>query len=155
MLVQAKSALERIYTCMGNLEFMAKNSSDNSADVSDKLIGFKNKFVEAMEDDINTADAIAAIFDIVYFANTEINAESGKKACEDTLALIKELGGVLGILGEVKEDDIDSEIEAMIEARNEARKAKDFKTADEIRDKLKSMGIILEDTSQGVKWHRE
>ena len=91
----------------------------------------------------------------MYFSNTEITAQSGKKACKDTLALIKELGGVLGILNTVKEDSLDSEIESMIEQRNQARKVKDFKTADEIRDKLKEMGIILEDTSHGVKWHRE
>ncbi len=155
LLIQAKSGLERIYTCMSNLEFMAKNSNAEGTDISDKLEQFKNKFIEAMEDDINTADAIAAIFDIVYFANTEINAESSKKACEDTLALIKELGGVLGVLNNKKDDNLDSEIEDMIEQRNQARKAKDFKTADEIRDKLKARGIILEDTSQGVKWHRE
>ncbi len=155
LLTQAKSGLERIYTCMSNLEFMAKNSAEGTADVSDKLQGFKQKFIAAMEDDINTADAVAAIFDIVYFANTEINGDSGKKACEDTLSLIRELGGVLGVLGTVKEEVLDSDIEDMIEKRNEARKAKDFKTADEIRDKLKEMGIVLEDTSQGVKWHRE
>ena len=155
LLVQAKSALERIYTCMSNLEFMSKNSQVDGADISDKLNEFKAKFISAMEDDINTADAIAAIFDIVYFANTELNGESGKLPCDSTLALIKELGGVLGLLQNAKADDIDSEIEDMINKRNEARKAKDFKTADEIRDKLKAMGIVLEDTSQGVKWHRE
>lgn len=155
LLVQAKSALERIYNCMSNLEFMSKNSQSDGADISDRLNEFKAKFISAMEDDINTADAIAAIFDVVYFANTELNGESGKLPCDSTLALIKELGGVLGLLQNSKADDIDSEIEDMINKRNEARKAKDFKTADEIRDKLKAMGIVLEDTSQGVKWHRE
>lgn len=155
LLLQAKSGLERIYTCMDNLRFMAKNSADTENDISDKLSGFRQKFIDAMEDDINTADAIAAIFDVVYFANTEITAENGRRACEDTLALLKELGGVLGVLNTEKDDNLDGEIEAMIEQRNLARKAKDFKTADEIRDKLKAMGIILEDTSQGVKWHRE
>lgn len=155
LLLQAKSGLERIYTCMDNLDFTAKNSADTGNDISDKLSLFRQKFIDAMEDDINTADAIAAIFDIVYFANTEISAESGRNACEQTLALIKELGGVLGVLNFKKDDTLDSEIEDMIEQRNIARKAKDFKTADEIRDKLKAMGIILEDTSQGVKWHRE
>jgi len=155
LLLQAKSGLERIYNCMSNLEFMAKNSETGGEDVSERLEGFKLKFIAAMEDDINTADAIAAIFDIVYFANTEINDKSGSKACEDTLSLIKELGSVLGILNASRENDLDSEIEDMIEQRNQARKAKDFKTADEIRDKLKAMGIVLEDTSQGVKWHKE
>lgn len=155
LLVQAKSGLERIYTCMSNLEFMAKNSAEKTSDVSEKLKEFKQKFISAMEDDINTADAIAALFDIVYFANTEINEESGKAACEEILSLLKELGGVLGLLSNSKEENLDSEIEAMIEQRNQARKAKDFKTADEIRDRLKEMGIILEDTSQGVKWHKQ
>lgn len=155
LLLQAKSGLERIYTCMSNLEFMAKNSSGGELNVSDKLEGFKQKFISAMEDDINTADAVAAIFDIVYFANTELNGTSGRKACEDTLSLIRELGDVLGILGNSQEEVLDSDVEAMIEQRNEARKAKDFATADAIRNKLKEMGIILEDTSQGVKWHRE
>lgn len=155
LLLQAKSGLERIYTCMDNLDFTAKNSADTGNDISDKLSLFRQKFIDAMEDDINTADAIAAIFDIVYFANTEISAESGRNACEQALALIKELGGVLGVLNFKKDNTLDSEIEDMIEQRNIARKAKDFKTADEIRDKLKAMGIILEDTSRGVKWHRE
>jgi cysteinyl-tRNA synthetase len=113
---------------------------------------YKQKFIEAMEDDINTANAISAIFEAVRFINGEDNLTTGsiKYASE----LICEIGGVLGLLKNRKKENLDSEIEKLIEERQEARKAKNFARADEIRDSLKAQGIILEDTPSGVKWRR-
>lgn len=156
LLLQAQAGLNRIYTCIDNLEFL-KNSggekNDNSA--FDKLDSFKDEFIAAMDDDINTADAISAIFDLVKFANTEINEKTTVETIDKAISLIRELGGVLGILQNKKDEIIDEEIEKLIEDRNNARKNKDFALADKIRDDLKAKGIILEDTRQGVKWRRD
>lgn len=155
LLEQAKSGLSRIYTCIDNLEFLKKNlSGENKGDIDSELNSFKNKFIESMDDDINTADAIAVIFDIVKFANTTIDNSYSEKAIDDTVNLIKELGNVLGVLNKKEEKNLDEDIEKLIQQRNDAKKAKNFALADEIRDKLKDMGIILEDTRQGVKWRR-
>ena len=107
-----------------------------------------------MEDDLNTADALAALFNLVRDINTLIANDAGKEALEACAAEFDELSYVLGLVYNRNTDNLDSEIEELIEKRTAARKAKDFKTADEIRDKLKEMGIILEDTPQGVKWSR-
>lgn len=105
-----------------------------------------------MDDDLNTADAIAAIFDIVYMANTDITSASGKGAIDAVLSLIRELGAVLGLFTKEKNNSLDTEVEELIRQRNEARAAKDWATADAIRDKLKEMNIVLKDTPDGVKW---
>ena len=156
LLVQAQSALGRINTCLDNLDFMAKNAADNG--ISDKckeaLEGFKKQFADAMDDDINTADAISVIFDMVKYANVEFDDTASKADLEAMASLIKELGGVLGIIAEKKAEILDADIEALIEERNNARKEKNFARADEIRDMLKNSGIELEDTRQGVKWKR-
>ena len=107
-----------------------------------------------MEDDLNTADALAAIFMLVRDINTAISEGAGKTAVAAFADIFDQLTGVLGLVYNRKTEALDSEIEQLIEKRTEARKAKDFKTADEIRDRLKEMGIILEDTPQGVKWSR-
>ena len=107
-----------------------------------------------MDDDINTADAVSAIFDIVKYCNTNFDEKTGVEILSYAIALIKELMNVLGILKEEKSDYLDADIEALIEERNNARKNKDFSRADEIRDMLKEAGIILEDTRGGVKWKR-
>ena len=107
-----------------------------------------------MEDDLNTADALAAVFMLVRDINTAISAGAGKKALQGFAEVFDELTGVLGLVYNRRTETLDSEIEELINKRTEARKNKDFKTADEIRDKLKEMGIILEDTPQGVKWTR-
>ena len=112
------------------------------------------QFTDAMDDDINTADAISAIFDIVKYINIEFGENSTKGDISAALDLIYELGGVLGIIEEKKEEILDADIEALIEERNQARKNKDFARADQIRDELKAAGIELEDTRQGVKWKR-
>ena len=156
LLTQAKSALGRIETCMENLNFMAGNAKEGviSQETSDALSEFKQQFVDAMDDDINTADAISAIFDIVKYANTKFDETTSKNDLEATKNLILELGGVLGIIEDKRKEILDGDIEALIEERNLARKNKDFARADEIRDELKAQGIGLEDTRQGVKWKR-
>lgn len=161
LLEQAKNGLERIYNCLGNLLYLKEHSRDAALSgeekaLQEKLNGFKDRFVQAMEDDLNTADAIAAIFDIVKEVNSSLSPASQYSPgiigyCYD---LIKELGGVLGIVQKEKSGSIDAEVEELIKQRQQARSEKNWKAADEIRDKLKSMNIILEDTPQGVKWKR-
>ena len=159
LMEQAKSAVARVYTCIDNLEFLLANSEERAlneteAELSKKLDELKERFIAAMDDDLNTADAISVIFDITYAANTSLSNESKNAAgiIEKTLGLIRELGGVLGIFTKEKKSSLDAEVEELIAKREEARKIKDFKTADEIRDKLKSMNIVLKDTPMGVKW---
>jgi len=155
LLEQAKSGLTRIYTCIENLEFLKGSlTGDNKDDVKGELENLKARFIEAMDDDINTADAISVIFDIVKFANTNIDNTYSKEIIDQTIDLIKELGNVLGILSKKEDKILDEEVEKLIEERTQAKKDKNFKRADEIRDTLKDMGIILEDTRQGVKWRR-
>ena len=161
LMEQAKSATERVYTCIDNLKFLIdkgedRDFNDEELKLSEQIDGFKQKFIDAMDDDLNTADAIAAIFDIVYASNTGLSKEGGNsvKIAEKALNAIRELGNVLGLFNTEKENSLDAEIEALIEERNEARKAKDWSKADEIRDKLKAMNIELKDTPMGVKWSR-
>ncbi len=115
----------------------------------------KQSFLDAMDDDLNTADAISAIFELVREINTIAGAAQTptRAFVEAALSIFEELCGVLGICTG-KADELDAEIEALIEQRQAARKAKDYKTADAIRDQLSGMGIVLEDTPQGVKWKR-
>ena len=150
---QAKNSLERLYTCRDNIDFALKNAADGG-EIPAFIEQRKQEFTDAMEDDLNTADALAAVFMLVRDINTAISAGAGKKALEAFAEVFDELTGVLGLVYNRRTETLDSEIEALIEKRTEARKNKDFKTADEIRDKLKEMGIILEDTPQGVKWTR-
>lgn len=150
---QAKNSLERLYTCRDNIDFTLKNAAEGG-EVPAFTEQRKQEFTDAMEDDLNTADALAAVFMLVRDINTAISAGAGKKALKAFAEVFDELTGVLGLVYNRRTETLDSEIEALIEKRTEARKNKDFKTADEIRDKLKEMGIILEDTPQGVKWTR-
>ena len=150
---QAKNSLERLYTCRDNIDFALKNATDGG-EIPAFIEEHKNEFITAMEDDLNTADALAAIFMLVRDINTAITNGAGKAALEAMADIFDQLTGVLGLVYNRKTDSLDSEVEELIEKRTAARKAKDFKTADEIRDKLKEMGITLEDTPQGVKWSR-
>ncbi len=150
---QAKNSLERLYTCRDNIDFALKNAQDGGK-VPEFIEKRKQEFIAAMDDDLNTADALAAIFMLVRDINTLIAEEAGKTALEACADMFDQLTGVLGLVYNRKTEALDSDIEALIEQRTAARKAKDFKTADEIRDKLKAMGIVLEDTPQGVKWTR-
>lgn len=158
LMAQAQSAMERVYNCIENLEFLKKSAQDRAENDGEKLLlaeleKAKKRFTEAMDDDLNTADAISAIFDIVSAANKHLKADGGNSQgiIEKTLSYISELGGVLGLFEE-KEKVASEEIEALIEKRNEARKAKNYQEADRIRDELKAKNIELKDTPTGVKW---
>lgn len=150
---QSKNALERLYNCRDNIDFALKNAPDGG-EKPEFCETRKQEFIAAMDDDLNTADALAAVFNLVREINTAIANGAGKSTLEECARTFDELNGVLGLVYNRKTDNIDGEIEELINKRTEARKNKDFKTADEIRDKLKSMGIVLEDTPQGVKWTR-
>lgn len=150
---QGKNALERLYTCRDNIDFALKNAKEGG-EIPAFIEQRKQEFITAMDDDLNTADALAAIFSLVREINTVIADGAGKDTLTACADIFDELTGVLGLVYNRKTDDLDKEIEELIEKRTKARKEKDFKTADEIRDKLKDMGIILEDTPQGVKWTR-
>lgn len=150
---QAKNSLERLYTCRDNIDFALKNAADGG-EVPEFIEKRRQEFITAMDDDLNTADALAAIFMLVRDINTLIAEGAGKASLEACADMFDQLTGVLGLVYNRKTEALDSDIEALIEQRTAARKAKDFKTADEIRDKLKAMGIVLEDTPQGVKWTR-
>ena len=151
---QAKAALDRLYTCRDNIAFALKSATDAPADALkiEKLESFEKAFRDAMDDDFNTADGLAAIFDLVREINSNVvSQETSREYAEKASEIFERLISVLGLLYERKNDNLDSEIEALIEERQQARKNRDFKRADEIRDTLKAQGIILEDTPQGVK----
>ncbi|MGN1097732.1 MAG: cysteine--tRNA ligase, partial [Clostridia bacterium] len=151
----AKTGLERMYNCLSNLEHLSKSAPDSGIDegISGAMEGFRDKFVAAMEDDLNTADAISVLFEMVRFINSA--RDLSRQDVECCRGALKELGGVLGLLQKEEETDISAEVEALIAERTEARKNKDWAKSDEIRDKLKEMGVVLEDTRSGVKWHIE
>ena len=155
LMESAKSGLERIYTCIDTMTFFAENSEDREMTDSEQafakaLDGYKDKFIGAMDDDLNTADAISVIFEIVSDVNKTITAESktAKALIEKAITMIKELGGVLGILAK-QDEETPVEILELLEKRAEARKAKDWGTSDAIRDKLSEMGYAVKDTPQG------
>lgn len=153
---QCQSALDRLYTCRESLDFAIKNASTEIADNEDIVKAIearKEQFIAAMDDDLNTADGVATVFELVKDINTMIlDKEVSKNVCEAAAMLFDELCDVLGILYNRKSNDLDAEIEALIEQRNEAKKNRDFATADKIRDDLKARGIILKDTRQGTTW---
>lgn len=157
---QCISALNRLYTCRDSLDFELKNAVDAEHDGDKAIIDgfdkYREQFISAMDDDLNTADAIASIFELVRDINTNVVGKTPSKALvEGAIAMFDELTGVLGLVYNRKTETLDSDVEALIEARTNARKEKNWAEADRIRDQLKEMGIVLEDTAQGVKWHRE
>ena len=155
---QCKSALERLYTCRESLDFALKNAKDipDDEELIKKLNSHREQFITAMDDDLNTADGVAAVFELVKDINTSIlDKEVSKNVCQTAAAIFDELCDVLGILYNRKNNDVDSDIEALIEERQQARANKDWATADRIRDELKAKGIILKDTPQGVTWTKE
>ncbi|WP_073248259.1 cysteine--tRNA ligase [Caloramator proteoclasticus] len=159
LLEQARAGLERIYNSISNLEHVIEVSKydamkEEEKTFSLKLDEYRNRFIDVMDDDFNTADAISVIFDMVRDINSNINLESSKEIAKKALDLIRELGSPLAILQKNTKESLDEEIERLIEERQRARKEKNFALADKIRDDLKAMGIILEDTPQGVRWKR-
>ncbi len=153
IITQAQNALERLYTCRDRLDF-ALSHAEEGGEAPEILATRREKFANALADDLNTADALAEVFNLARDINLLIDGGAKKNELEAAAALFDELCSVLGILYNRKTDNLDSEIEELIAKRTEARKNRDFATADAIRDQLKEMGIVLEDTPQGVKWSR-
>ena len=155
----SKNGLERIVNAADNLKFLKKNAANEKmTEEENKLFiqtdAFVADFERAMEDDFNTADAIAAVFDLVKFANSNTDSESSAEYLGKLFDLLVKLTDVLGLLVDKKEDILDEDIEKLIEERQAARKAKDFARADAIRDDLLEKGIVLKDTREGVQWKR-
>ncbi|MBP3337238.1 MAG: cysteine--tRNA ligase [Clostridia bacterium] len=157
LLEQSKSALERLYNCLYNLRFIAnsakKKEQENKEAMLSEIAAFGTQFKNAMDDDLNTADAISSLFDLVKYANTNISADSSLEIINAAESLLSELGSVLGLLGKPEEDLLSDEAKALIEKRNAARSEKNWTLADEIRDELKKLGVELSDTRQGTKVH--
>ena len=155
LMEQAKNSLARIRNTKINLEHFIENAKGSMNEEERKQLEkqavYKEKFKESMEDDLNTADAISAIFELVKEINTVTSENSTKEFCEKELGFLTELSGVLGLLKENEKSDIPEKVSNLVEERQAARKAKDFARADEIRDELKRRGITLEDTPQGIR----
>ena len=155
----AKNGLERILTAVSNLNFLLSKAEDREMTEAEKKLledakVYTTRFDEDMDDDFNTADAIAAIFELVKFINTNTDGESSKAYLSALHEQIRELSDVCGLIVDQKEEMLDADIEKLIEERQAARKAKDFARADAIRNELLEKGIVLEDTREGVKWKR-
>ena len=155
----AKNGLERIRTAAANLAYLQENAKVSDMTEAESTLvkesqSYVEKFKAAMEDDFNTADAISAVFELVKFCNQHASEESSKAFVAALYETMEQLCNVLGIIIASEQEMLDSEIEEMIEARQQARKNKDFAKADEIRDALLAKGILLEDTREGVKWKR-
>lgn len=156
-MTSAKTSLDRIYNAKNNLTFLLEKTTgeirhDESETLS-RMNTCKQHFIDNMDDDLNTAGAIGALFEFVRTVNAELSVDSSKGMVELALERLAEMTEILGILKR-KEELPDEEIQAMIERRQEARKNKDFALSDQIRDELKEKGILLEDTREGVKWKR-
>jgi len=156
LIKSAENGLERLYNAKENLEYFleragSENFKDGEKEIAETLSKFRQQFIDAMDDDLNTADGIAAIFELVRDINIHVTAEASAALVQTALDLLGEMTDVLGLLNREK-GDIDAEIEELIESRQEARKNKDWAKSDQIRDELKARGIVLEDTPQGVKW---
>ena len=155
----AKNGLDRIVTSVTNLNFLLKSAQDRDMTEEEQKLAeeakeYIAKFDEAMDDDFNTADAISSVFELVKFVNTHVTESSGKsfvQAMKDEIVLLSD---ICGLIVDKKEEILDTQIEELIRERQEARKARNFARADEIRDTLAAQGIILEDTREGVKWKR-
>lgn len=159
LMESSKNALERIQTAVDNLKFLAEHASaqemtPEETAKAEEAAKYEKAFDDSMDDDFNTADAIAAIFDLVKFANTTADEKSSKAYAETLREKIQGLCDIMGLITEKKEELLDEDIEKLIEERQAARKAKNFARADEIRAELLEKGIVLEDTREGVKWKR-
>ncbi len=154
----SKNGLERIVNAADNLKFLRKSADGKMTEDERRIYAGTDEFVksfeEAMEDDFNTADAVAAVFEFVKYCNTNVGEKSSKEFLEKLFEILVKLTDVLGIVADKKDEILAEEIEKLIEERTEARKAKNYERADEIREELLEKGIILEDTREGVKWKR-
>ncbi len=162
LMESARSGLERIYNCISDMKFFAEKAdshalTDKEKEYEEKIGTLKAKYIAAMDDDLNTADAISAIFEIVSEANKAITAQSGfsKEVIGFTVDTIKELGGVLGLLQKSEDGEISAEVKALLDERQAARASRDWAKSDELRDKLREMGITVKDTPQGQQIVRE
>lgn len=158
LLAQSRTGLDRLYNCLYNLDFLASKAkkrelTDEEKQMQKQLLQFKTQFNDAMDDDLNTADAIAVLFEMARFINSSVRPDWPLSLFEAAIEQFNELGGVLGILSKKQEDTISEEAKALIEKRKQARANKDWALADSIRDELKQMGVEIEDTRQGVKVH--
>jgi cysteinyl-tRNA synthetase len=158
LLEQAQNALERLYNAKNNLTYLLekvenKPLSQEEEDFKKTLDEYRNRFKEAMDEDLNTADGLSVIFDMVRDINSNAKVDSSKEIVKASYDMLMELADVLGLLYK-KEESLDNEIEKLIEERQNARKEKNWALSDKIRDDLKAKGIILEDTPEGVKWKR-
>ncbi|MFV0402063.1 MAG: cysteine--tRNA ligase [Oscillospiraceae bacterium] len=154
---QSKAALERLYTCRDNLDFALEKSVDTPPDAEfiKVLEAHRTAFEEAMDDDLNTAGAMGALFELVKDCNIHFAEPRARADAEAAISLFDLLCGILGLLYNRKKSSLDGEVEALIAERQQARKDKNFARADEIRDSLAARGIVLEDTPQGVKWREQ
>ncbi len=154
---QCKAALERLYNCRDNIRFMLDKASgelkDGEKDVIEKYNAHRARFIEVMDDDLNTADAISVLFELVRDINTALANEPSLELVKKSDEIFKELTDVLGLVYVEEDKSLDEEVEKLIAERTEARKNKDWATADRIRNQLKAMNIVIEDTPQGIKWH--
>ena len=159
LMESARTSLERILTAADNLRFLSKNAeecriTEEEKALLDKADEYVQGFERAMDDDFNTADAVASVFELVKFINTTADGNRSKEYLDTLYDILFKLTDVLGIISDKKEEMLDDEIEAMIEKRQAARKERNFALADQIRDELLAKGIILEDTREGVKWKK-
>ena len=159
VLEQCKSALERLYTCRENIDYALQNpgaDDGNEAEFLARVEARRGQFVAAMDDDLNTADGLAALFELVRDANTYFSVQRSAGAAQAAAALFDEICAVLGILySRGAKGSLEDEIQQLIDRRQQARGEKNFATADKIRDELAARGIRLEDTPTGIKWHRD
>ncbi len=160
LMEQAQNGLARMENARNNLKHLINTCQGSMTEEEKKTLesydSYRQKFIESMDDDLNTADAISAVFELVTAINTAVKDGASKEFAEKSLATLMELTTVLGLLQQEDGDDaIDEEVQALVDERQEARKNKDFARADEIRDLLKERGIILKDTPQGVQIVKE
>ena len=153
---QCKSALNRLYNCREDLTFLAQSSTgtfkEGEEEIKQSLLSHKDDFIAAMDDDLNTANAITAMFELASDINSKLNARTApsKELCDFALGLYNELANVLGLLYTEKEKGIDEDVQELIDLRNQARKNKNWAEADRIRDELKAKGITIKDTPNGT-----
>ena len=159
LLESAKASVERLYNAIGNLENLISEvkineMTEDEVKYLNSLDSYRQRYIEKMDDDFNTADAISVLFDLIRDINSNVGINSSKELCEKALELIRELGSPLGILQKTTKGNLEEEIEALIAERQQARKDRNFALADKIRDELKAKGIELLDTPQGVRWKK-